>query len=215
MSSGSGQDEREIAALRAAYRRLQAGRSESCPQGEALAALVTGEAQGEERLRLADHVTGCRACSADYATLLEVHGLASPELLGRAPRRAVWIAAALFALAIAGTVVVVRSARREEAFRGAAAAAAAVEPADRAKLARAPSAFRWPVQRGAEGYRVKLFAPSGDALWESDAQNAERVDLPEAVRSRLEAGRSYFWTVEVRLPLERQKLGPYTFTIVR
>ena len=207
MSAGSERDDREIEALRAAYHRLQAERSESCPQGEALAVLVTGEAEGEERLRLADHVTGCRACSEDYRTLLEVHAQASGLLRPRAPRRTIWIAAAVVALVAAGAVIAVRSGRREDAFRGTSAAAASVEPADGATLLGAPSDFRWPTQRDAEGYRVKLFAPSGDALWEMDAQKAERVALPEAVRSRLEAGKRGHWTVEVRLPLGARARG--------
>jgi hypothetical protein len=207
-------DEREIAALRAAYRRLQSGRSESCPQGEALATLVTGEAQGEDRLRLADHVTGCRACSADYATLLEVHALASPRLRGRRSPRAAWIAAALFALAIAGTVLVVRSARRDEAFRAAAPpAAASVEPKDGATLTAAPDALQWPARKDAEGYHVKLFTSAGDPVWEADAGKTDRIAIPDAVRAGLAPRRSYFWTVDAQLPFEKQRLGPYSFTL--
>lgn len=215
MSPDAEIDERERAALQAAFRRLQTERTDACPSDDILAAFVLGDLAGQDRVRCADHVPTCRACAADYRALLEVHAQASGQLRPRAPRRTIWIAAAIAALAVAGVLIAIRSGRREEAFRGTTSAAASVEPADGATLAHAPSAFRWPTQRGAEGYRVKLFAPSGDALWEMDAQNADRVVLPEAARSRLETGKSYFWTVEVRLPLERQRLGPYSFTIAR
>src|SRR5262249_5752198 len=185
------------------------------PSDDTLAAFVLGDLSGEDRSRCADHIPSCRACTADYRALAEVHAQTSAALRPRDGWRAAWVAAAVVALAVGGALIVVRSGRREEAFRETPPAAASVEPADGATLAHAPSALHWPVQRDAEGYRVKLFGPSGDAIWEMDAQKADRIEVPEAVRSRLEPGRSYFWNVEVRLPLERQRLGPYTFTISR
>jgi len=215
MTRDSELDERERTALQAAFRRLQTGRTDACPSEATLAAFVLGDLSGEDRSRCADHIPSCRACTADYRALAEVHAQASEELRPRDRRRAAWVAAAVVALAVAGALIVARSGRREESFRGTTPAAASVEPADGAALARAPAALHWPAQRDAEGYRVKLFASSGDAIWEEDAPKGDRIDVPEAVRSRLEPGRSYFWTVEVRLPLERQRLGPYTFTLSR
>jgi len=201
--------------LRDAYRALQEPGSDRCPSDEELAALALGELDPARRDALADHVTGCRRCSENAAILLETHAEASPQLAGGRSRRVTWIAAALFALAIAGTVVVLRSARREEAFRAASpAAAAAVEPAEGATLTAPPSSLHWPAQRDAETYRVKLFTSSGDMLWDADARALDRIAVPENVRSRLSPG-SYFWSVEVRLSLDRQRLGPYSFTIAR
>jgi len=207
-------DERERAALRAAYRTLQTERSESCPDAETLAALVVGDLEGEARARCANHVPTCRSCSDDYRSLAEIHARASTELRPRSPRRILPIAAAVAAALLAGALIFLRSERREEAFRGGAPASAAVAPADGATLAGPPSELRWPAQAGTESYRVKLFASSGDALWDADTRTVDRVALPETVRSRLRPG-SYFWTVEVRLPSERQRLGPYSFTVGR
>ncbi len=198
--------------LRSAYASLprQAG---PCPAPEELAAVATGELTEPERTRLADHVVACARCAADWRILSETHRDLSPQR-GARLRWFALAAAAVIALAGAGALILLRSERRDDAFRGTAVAPASVEPAEGATLASPPSALHWPAQRDAEGYRVKLFASSGDAVWDADAGNLDRIAVPEAVRSRLQPGR-YFWTVEVRLPLERQRLGPYPFTIAR
>ena len=202
--------------LRDAYRALQEPGSERCPSDDDLAALAVGELEPARRDALADHVTGCRPCSENAAILLETHAEAAPRLPAGPSRRVVWIAAALFALMVSGTVIVVRSARREEAFRAASpAVAAAVEPAEGARLSSPPVAFRWPPSAGAERYRLKVFTSAGDVLWEADAGTDHAIAVPEGVRARVEAGRSYFWTVEVQLPFEKQRLGPFSFTLPR
>ena len=111
-------------------------------------------------------------------------------------------------------MVVWRSARREEVYRGGARQSpASVAPADGASPRAAPTVLRWPAQPQAEAYRVKLFAADGEALWQSDVVKSNQAPVPESVRSRLQGGKSYFWSVEVRMPLETQRLGPFFFTL--
>ncbi len=214
MKGDGGFDERDATALRAAYRTLQSERSASCPSAETLAALVIGDLEGDARSRCGDHVASCRPCAEDYRDLLEVHALASKRLSARPALRTLAIAAAAVLLAAAGALILQRSERPVDALRGK-PPAAAVEPADGRTLAEPPSTLRWPAQPEAEGCRVRLFASSGDTLWDADARNLDRIELPQAVRTRIQAGGSYYWTVEVRLPLGRQRLGPYSFTIGR
>jgi len=216
MSSGSGFDERDLSALRRAYRSLLTERSDACPDGDAMVELVAGDLPGEERERLADHIVACRSCASDYRRLREVHALASARIRPAHSRRPIWIAVAACTLAVAGTLIAVRSARHGETLRGAAAeAASAVTPPDGVALDAPPPVFRWPAQKGAEGYRVRLFSSAGDELWQADAGLEDRIAVPAAVAGRLPRGAGYFWTVEVRLALETQRLGPYTFSLKR
>jgi hypothetical protein len=200
----------DAADLRKAYHALQEKGSDGCPPPETLAALATGELAGEERERTADHVVRCRNCGEAAQILLRTHAEA-----GARPRpgrsRLAGLAAAIAVAALAG-VLIWRSPRRDEVVRGG-TQAESVAPADHASLGEAPREFRWPARPQAEGYRVKLFASNGDGLWDADAGTGDRIALPEAARSRLAAGQSYFWIVEVRMPLETQRLGPYTFTM--
>lgn len=202
--------------LARAYRELQIPGSDQCPDADALAALAVGETPTGEREGLADHVVSCRRCSESYQILTRTHERASRQGSGARSLHLGWIAAAAIALVAAGGLIVFRSARREEALRGSSRETpVSVAPADGAALANPPAVFRWPPQPHAEGYRVKLFASNGDTLWEEDAGAAHRLEVPEAAKSGLRHGQSYFWTVEVQMPLEKQRLGPFSFTLRR
>jgi len=163
---------------------------------------------------LADHVIACRHCSDAYRILARTH-----EETRQAPgaSRLAWRAAAAAAIALLAItgVLLLRSNRPVpgDAVRGVAATSSAVVPGDGAMLGEPPAELRWPARPAAEGYRVRLFDSAGSAVFEADAGTAQRLALPDAVRSRVRAGGSYFWTVEVRTPNERQRLGPFSFTL--
>ncbi len=174
--------------------------------------LAVGDLSGPERERLADHVVACRRCSEQYQILARTHA----QALGQQSRtRALlpWITAAGIAIAAAAGVLIVRSVRPEDALRGVRGTPGAVVPGDGTRLGEPPAILRWPAQPGSEGFRVRLFTSAGDALWEANAGDLQQLAVPESVRSRLRAGQSYFWTVEVQMPLEKQRLGPFTFTL--
>ena len=201
------------AALLQAYRELQQSGSGGCPDAEALVGLVLKDVPPEEREALADHVVSCRRCSEDYQILSRTHVEASPMRRRLDPRA--WIAAAVILFAVAGGVFVARRDRGEsDITRGASSSVGShVVPPDGGSVPSPPAEFVWPPQPGAEGYRVKLFAPSGDPLWESERVKQNRVGLPPLQRSRLSAGQSYFWVVETEMPLEKTRLGPFRFRL--
>jgi hypothetical protein len=88
-----------------------------------------------------------------------------------------------------------------------------VIPESGAELASPPTEFAWPPQPGAEAYRVQLFDASGAVVWRSERLAQARFDLPLKERGRLERDRVYFWTVEVEGPLDKRRLGPFTFRL--
>lgn len=199
--------------LARAYRELQQAGSGGCPDAETLAGLALKDVPPEKREALADHVVSCRRCSEDYQILSRTNAEAAP--MGRPLAARIWIAAAVILLAVAGGVFVARRDRGEtDATRGAGSSTGSlVVPPDGGSLSSVPSEFVWPAQGGADGYRVKLFAPSGDALWESERVKQNRVGLPPLQRSRLSPGQSYFWVVETEMPLEKIRLGPFRFSL--
>jgi hypothetical protein len=199
----------EETALSRDYRELQTPGSDRCPDPEALAALALNETPPGQRESLADHIVACRRCSESYQILARTH----QEIRAVRSASRTWIAAAALVLLAAGAVVVWQSARRDEVYRGSRRSPASVVPADGASSVAAPAVLRWPAQPQAEAYRVKLFAADGQALWQSDVITSNQAPVPESVRSRLQAGKSYFWSVEVRMPLETQRLGPFSFTL--
>lgn len=196
-----------------AYRELQLAGSGGCPDAETLAGLVLNDVPPEKREALADHVVSCRRCSEDYQVLSRTHARAAPIRRRLDPRG--WIAAAVILFAVAGGVFVARRDRAQtEVTRGAGSSVASlVVPPDGGSLSSAPTEFVWPAQAGAEGYRVKLFGPSGEALWESERVKQNRVGLPPLQRARLSAGQSYFWVVETEMSLEKTRLGPFRFSL--
>jgi hypothetical protein len=199
-----------------AYRRIQEPGSPACPTPESLTDLALGATLGEERARLADHVVSCRRCSEGVQILLATNREARRELGAARSGRLRWLAlaaATVLAVLAGGLLVLRQRAGVESADRGAAAQAASVIPLDASALVDAPARFEWPAVPQAEGYRVKLFRDSGDALWESDRVTAPHVEIPTERRASIEGGRSYYWVVEVEGPLEKSRLGPFTFRV--
>ena len=198
-----------------AYRRAQEPGSPDCPAPDILTDLALGTMAGEERARIADHVVTCRRCSEDVQILLATNREARRELDAPSGRRR-WlaVAAAVVLAVLAGGLLVLRQrAGMESADRGARTQATGEIPPDASALADAPARFEWPAAPQAEGYRFRLFRDSGDALWESDRVTAPHVEIPPERRASMESGRSYYWVVEVEGPLEKARLGPFTFRV--
>ncbi len=203
----------EDQALSQSYRSMQRSGSDGCPPPDRLTDLAVGEELEAERAVLADHVVSCRRCSEDLQILLRTHAVAGGT------RRSVagWLAAAA-ALAVLGIGILfaVRARPAGDAVRGGrdAASAAGVSPAAGSTLAAPPETLRWLGQKGAETYRVKLFDQSGRAIWESGFLTSPSANVPAAARASLQAGKSYFWTVEVFQAAETLRLGPYSFSLL-
>jgi hypothetical protein len=208
----------EATTLSQTYRDLQGAGSDQCPSAEALAAAAVGDAPASERDRIADHAVSCRRCSEDLQILMRTHLEATGASAAPRPmRRMMWLSAAAVAVIAAGAVFVLRTSRPVEVVRGSRALreAALVTPRDNTTLSAAPEKLIWPAQPGAEGYRAKLFDASGQAIWESERIAEPSVTLSASAAASVRPGQGYFWTVEVELPLEKQHLGPYSFTLRR
>ncbi len=203
----------EDRALSRAYRSTQSSGSQACPPAERLTDLAVGDLLEAERALLADHVVSCRRCTDDLQILQRTHAVAG---VGRRSARAGWLAAAA-AMAVLGIGVLfaVRSRPAIDTVRGGpdAGRAAGVSPAAGSTLAGPPEVLRWPAQKGAESYRVKLFDRSGRAIWDSGPLTSPPARVPAAARAALRAGESYFWSVEVARSAETLRLGPYAFAL--
>lgn len=88
-----------------------------------------------------------------------------------------------------------------------------VIPAHRDTIAAAPRQFQWPVQSGATGYRVTLRDANADPVWSGDLVTDNSVVVPQVIRTGLNPGTTYLWTVDVEGPVEEAVLGPYWFRI--
>ena len=220
----------DLAAWREAYRGLQTAGSPDCPDDETLAALATGEPTGAERERLADHVALCRRCADRYRTLRALHRMAaaeperdegrrpSPPLLGReGSRRFLLLVAAASLLVVIGLIGLTGPMGRvpdQDRLRGP-AMEEGVRPAPEARLEAPPRQLVWPARDGALSYRVILYDAGSSPLWKSGPLAVPRLALPDAARSRLATGESYFWVVEVgRGKAEpASRLGPFWFSL--
>jgi hypothetical protein len=209
----------ELAALRRAYAALLQPGTPACPTPETLAGGILGELSADERLRLADHVVGCRRCSDDWRILDETHATASPRRSRVRPLALVGAAAAMLLVAMAGVLLVSRGRPApSEAVRGAAAGARAardaVSPKSGSRLGTAPSELAWRAPAGSIRQRARLYDAGGRVLWQSEPGNESRVAIPDSVRSTLVNG-DYFWTVELETPEGAAKLGPFLFGLER
>jgi len=200
----------DVPAWRRAYRSTLAAEPAGCPGDDALAALATGELDDAERTRVADHVTRCARCTADYRLLVEVHEEAAAS---RRRRRNPWLSiAAAAAVAVAAGVALRVGPAGSDRLRGG-EPSRAVAPAPDARLATPPAELTWGADPGAVRYRVRLFDARGERIWESEAAPATSRPLPPEVRARLLPGASYFWVVDVEGPGPARKLGPFWFQL--
>lgn len=208
----------EFRGWRAAYQAGMRAGSDACPDDETLAALVLGELRGDERERLAVHVTECRRCAASYRTLRAVHAEARHGPAGR--RRMRWPAVAAAAVVAAGLGVSLvwlardsPSTRTDETVRGSAPLEERVRPVADAVLETPPAHLSWPAQVGATGYRVRLYDETASVLWKGSRVVEPRIVVEDEAQAALVAGGAYFWTVDVEGPVTRSRLGPFWFRI--
>ncbi len=205
----------ETADWKRAYRDLQGAGSEACPPAETLAALAVNELPPNERDRVADHSVACRRCAADLQVLMQTDAEAAGanRAASRAPMRLFVMAAAVVLLGVAGVLLTRRPPAVQDVVRGTLPAGIQVTPGNGAELNGAPERFEWPAQQDADGYRVKLFDSSGEALWQSERVSRPNVGLPPLQRSLLKNGQAYYWTVEVEGPTGKTRIGPFPFSM--
>jgi hypothetical protein len=216
MKNGSREDS-ELEGWREVYRGSLPDLTAECPGDETLAELAVGEIDDARRREIADHVVCCPRCAEDFRLLLELQREAPMPVASRRWPVWAWVAAAavvVLALWIAPSRVGDPGRPQTTPTDRARGVTQAVEPADRAELPAPPELLRWPAEAGATGYRVRLHAASADPIWESERFESPEAPLPAEIRTRFEAGRAYFWTVEVEGPAATRKLGPYWFRMV-
>ena len=218
MTDEHAHDDPTVAGWRAAYRGSMIGASPACPSDDRLAALACGDVSEDDRRRIADHVTTCRACADTYRLLLELHQEAGRASHAAPPWR--WKSAGIAAAAILATAALlvfwqVRASRSgpssfEDEVRG---PIASVQPPHRAALSTPPEEFIWPAQTGATAYRLRLYDSGGDPVWEPPPVNDTRLRLSAETAGSLQSGRAYFWVVDVDGPVARARLGPFEFRL--
>ncbi len=90
-----------------------------------------------------------------------------------------------------------------------------VIPEHRSTLTDVPRQFQWPAQTGATGYRVTLRDANADKVWATGSLTGNETTLPHDIRTRLEPGTTYLWTVDVEGPAVQATLGPYWFQVAQ
>jgi hypothetical protein len=182
------------ARLQELYQEAMAARDAShdasCPEPEAMQALV--ERAGPEDVRLAtlDHALSCRSCGHELELLRALHAGAPAA---RRPRIASpWLVAASMLVAVAAGTVALRSmSAPKSVLRG---------PGDRgvALIAPAPNAavVRWHAVPRAASYVVEVMDAQG-AVLAADTTLDTAFALPEPLRTAHAAGDQ--WWVRARL----------------
>lgn len=211
--------------LTAAYRRSvvrDGTTAAACPDEAVLERFLLGTLEPAERHRLADHLEVCGACAALLRELELLAAWAERAAAARRSgagrrvvvRRALAALAAVVVLALGGSLILTRvdgpPPPAGDVSRG---TARDVSPPPGAAVAAAPAAFDWPDEAGAAAYRLRLFGPRADLLWESGRLTDSACPLPAAVAESLAAGGLYSWTVQVEGPVQRRELGPFGFEI--
>lgn len=196
-------------------------RTERCPDEHALAAFAAGTLSGEERERLAPHVSACDYCLTRIGELARLDTRTAPEsipdlLLARAAklgakristasptgvRARVWAAAAVLVLGVAVLLdrpwidsnIPVPEVRRVDPQ--------AVRPQitwPTAGMSIDPhnAAVRWTQVTGSLYYDVQVLSDAGDVLWRQRV-NESTWALPEALD--LAPGQEYFLRVDAYL----------------
>ncbi|MEN6310007.1 MAG: hypothetical protein ABFD80_00545 [Acidobacteriota bacterium] len=69
----------------------------------------------------------------------------------------------------------------------------------RGNVLAAPAAFRWTRNEDVESCHLEIFDQNLDLLYRSPALDSGDEPLPEEARSRLQAGRIYFWKISATL----------------
>ena len=207
-----------------AYGHLQAEGTEACPDADRLSALLVDELPERERTELADHVIACRRCSATMRDLMELQREAEPELPAAPKTRAgvltrwrIAAAAAVVVIGAASSLFLWQSDRIVRpgpgAVRGPAPAATALQPADGATLAAAPTQFSWPAEEAATGYTVELYDFESTPIWKSPRLDEPQLVLPDEIGTQLRPGHLYYWRVTAEIGIERRESPLHRFSL--
>lgn len=182
------------ARLQELYREAMAARDAShdasCPDPDALQALVERDGREETRLATLDHALSCRSCSRELELL---RALRAGAPAARRPRISTpWLVAASVVVAVAAGTIGIRSmATPEPVLRG---------PSDQgvALIAPAPNAsvLRWHAAPRAVAYVVEVMDAQG-AVLAADTTIDTTFALPSSVRTASAAGEQ--WWVRARL----------------
>lgn len=148
----------------------------------------------------------------DAAVLAKARELCAPPRVRRL-RFAVPVALAASVALVAGVYVRYGSPLADDGRLRSrdAVSAAAVVPANGATLAAAPAEFQWPVQPGADSYRVVLRNAAGTPIWRSEPVDINRARIDAGLHDV--AARTYYWTVEVEGAGAAKELGPFWFQL--
>ncbi len=191
----------------------------ACLDADTLNALAAGELAAEVRDRALDHVVDCSECATELRLAKEIRAW-SEETQGQGVTsrsmgfRPAWatLAAALLAVVIGFWWVAGQRGLSEHTatVRQAGAGPAIVVPADGELLELAPTALQWAEIAGAEAYRVKVLDAAGEQVWQSPWLDHTQVAPSWGPFAR----GTYLWTVEVRGPVSRKRLGPFSFRVL-
>lgn len=182
----------------------------TCLDPDTLGALADGSLDGAHRASVLPHLASCarcRAAVASIARLLADPGVARELARGRVriPARR-WLpwAAPLAAAALLAVVLgpLGGSRRAPGDLHRATTIEAGSQPEGVYPVGdvAAVRELRWGSVAGADRYRVTLFAPSGEVVYEVEAIEVTAT-LPDSVR--LLAGQDYLWKVEARVDFDR------------
>ncbi len=183
------------ARLQELYREAMAARDASfhasCPEPEALQALVEREGSEEARLAVLDHALSCLSCRRELE-LLRALRAGAPAV--RRPRIAMsWLVAASMLIAVAAGTIAIRSmSTPPSTLRGAG------DDRGVALIAPPPNAavLRWHAVPRAASYVVEVLDAQG-AVLAADTTVDTAFALPASVRSTGAAGDQ--WWVRARL----------------
>ncbi len=181
--------------LRNAYAEVLRGRPgerSACPAPERIRALVERAGPERERLETLDHVMACAGCRAEF-DLLRAVADTRPE---PSRRWSVPLAAAAAITLLVSAGLLWRSLDRpapDPALRGGDARwLELLSPSG--PLDGAPPRFLWRSAGAGARYRLEIFTPGGDPVFELRLTDTTAV-LPDSVR--LQAGRTYHWWLVV------------------
>lgn len=195
---------------------------DGCPSPSEMARSFEPSASAREKMAIVDHMATCPPCREEFMVLLEWHRrdadrLASTVRQSRSFQPALWrlAGAALGLCLIVASVVVLRhQGDLSTRLRSTPAGITLLAP----KAGRSVSGvigFRWSSRVASDYFIFELFDDAMLPVWTSDRVPEPRLEIPADVKSRLAAGRTYFWLVtgyanEAKTgesPLGRFKIG--------
>ncbi len=204
----------------AGYRELTAPadrQAAACLDAETLSALAGGELDAASRDRALDHIVDCSDCATELRLAKEIRAWSetSSDQKGAGRRetfRPAWatLAAAMLAIVVGSWWWLgdPSSTPDRPALRQAGTDLRTVQPADGSALETVPRRIQWQSVPGAQAYRAQVLDATGHEVWRSPWVEVTEV---EPAWGAVPPG-TFLWTVEVRGPVSRKRLGPFSFS---